>query len=60
MYKETCHILNFARSLQILFYLHRIGIPEDSAKLVAFLSSDYASYITGENIVISGGHPTRL
>jgi NAD(P)-dependent dehydrogenase (short-subunit alcohol dehydrogenase family) len=31
------------------------GTPEDIAALVAFLASDEARYITGENISISGG-----
>ncbi|KAJ8922056.1 hypothetical protein NQ315_008697 [Exocentrus adspersus] len=32
-----------------------VGSPEDVSGLVAFLVSDEAAYITGENIVISGG-----
>jgi 3-oxoacyl-[acyl-carrier protein] reductase len=33
----------------------RLGKPEDVANLVLFLASDYASYITGQNIIIDGG-----
>ena len=33
----------------------RVGSPEDVANLVVFLSSDLASYITGEVINVSGG-----
>lgn len=33
----------------------RIGIPDDIASMVLFLSSDEAGFITGENIVIDGG-----
>ena len=33
----------------------RWGKPEDVAKLVAFLLSDDASYINGEDIIIDGG-----
>lgn len=33
----------------------RYGTPEDVAKLVAFLASDDAAYITGEVIAIDGG-----
>ncbi|XP_071173203.1 dehydrogenase/reductase SDR family member 4-like [Mytilus edulis] len=40
--------------------LHRPGIPVECSGIVSFLSSEDASYITGENIVISGGMPSRL
>jgi glucose 1-dehydrogenase len=35
--------------------LRRLGTPDDVAGLVAFLSSDDASYITGSTFVIDGG-----
>ena len=38
-----------------LIPLGRIGKPEDVANLVAFLTSDKASYITGEVICVDGG-----
>jgi NAD(P)-dependent dehydrogenase (short-subunit alcohol dehydrogenase family) len=35
--------------------LARVGSPDDVAAVIAFLCSDAAGYITGQNIVIDGG-----
>ncbi|MGY6632133.1 MAG: SDR family NAD(P)-dependent oxidoreductase [Alkalilacustris sp.] len=35
--------------------LGRVGLPEDVARLVAFLASDEAGFITGEAINVTGG-----
>ncbi|MDF3292577.1 SDR family oxidoreductase [Streptomyces silvisoli] len=35
--------------------LGRVGAPADIAEAVAFLASDSASYITGDNLIVSGG-----
>ena len=35
--------------------LHRMGQPEEIAKLVAYLASDAAAYITGSTYIIDGG-----
>ncbi|XP_074617000.1 dehydrogenase/reductase SDR family member 4-like isoform X1 [Acropora palmata] len=40
--------------------LGRIGLSNDIGGAVSFLSSDQASYITGETLVISGGIHSRL
>jgi NAD(P)-dependent dehydrogenase (short-subunit alcohol dehydrogenase family) len=36
--------------------LKRMGTPEDIAPVVAFLLSEEAAYITGQNIVVDGGY----
>ncbi|KAJ8307915.1 hypothetical protein KUTeg_014533 [Tegillarca granosa] len=40
--------------------IRRIGEPQECAGIVAFLVSDEASYINGENIIVAGGIPARL
>lgn len=35
--------------------LERLGTPDDVARVVAFLASDLAAYITGQVIVVDGG-----
>ena len=35
--------------------LERLGTPADIAGVVTFLASDYASYITGQTLVVDGG-----
>ncbi|TAE86787.1 MAG: glucose 1-dehydrogenase [Bacteroidetes bacterium] len=48
-------IQGFASALQNRIPLKRFGQPEDVAKLVAFLASDEASFITGSEYNIDGG-----
>jgi glucose 1-dehydrogenase len=35
--------------------MHRIGQPEEIAKVALFLASEYASYITGTTVYVDGG-----
>ena len=37
--------------------LKRPGLPEDTARVVAFLCSDDAGWVTGQTITIAGGAP---
>jgi NAD(P)-dependent dehydrogenase (short-subunit alcohol dehydrogenase family) len=38
----------------------RIGVPQDIAQTVLFLSSDRAGFITGQNFVIDGGMTKKM
>ncbi|XP_018010889.1 dehydrogenase/reductase SDR family member 4-like [Hyalella azteca] len=40
--------------------MRRFGEPDEIAGMAAFLASDDASYITGENFAVAGGMQTRL
>jgi NAD(P)-dependent dehydrogenase (short-subunit alcohol dehydrogenase family) len=40
--------------------LGRLGLPEDIAKVIYFLASDDAAYITGTEIVVDGGLLAKL
>ena len=33
----------------------RVSVPDDVARIAAFLASDESSYMTGESINLSGG-----
>ncbi len=43
------------RSFVASIPLGRIGTPMECAKVIAFLASDAASFVTGETIEVNGG-----
>lgn len=53
--KEVIKDKKFLNSLKEKTMLGRIGEPEDLKGIVALLSSDASSYITGQNFIIDGG-----
>jgi NAD(P)-dependent dehydrogenase (short-subunit alcohol dehydrogenase family) len=46
---------NDEAGLAARYPLKRLGVPDDTSKLAAFLLSDDASWITGQTVVIDGG-----
>ncbi len=46
---------NFKKVLEEKISLGRLGLPEDVANAVVFLSSNLSDYITGETIHVNGG-----
>ena len=51
----------FKRAWRDTFAIDRpdMGQPADIAKAVVFLASDYASWITGVNLLVDGGSALR-
>lgn len=49
------HPKEIIEQLKKTTYLGRLGKPEDIANMVAFLVSDEASFITGQNFAVCGG-----
>lgn len=49
------NIKRYGKSVSNNYPLRRIGSPEDVANLIAFITSDKADWITGQNYIIDGG-----
>ncbi|MFC7397362.1 SDR family NAD(P)-dependent oxidoreductase [Chelatococcus sp. GCM10030263] len=47
--------LKTAKQREAEIPLGRVGLPDDIARVVAFLASDEASYMTGQSINVTGG-----
>jgi 3-oxoacyl-[acyl-carrier protein] reductase len=53
---ETKMIENVPKEvIKQIIPMGRVGLPEEIAKVVRFLCSDEASYITGQVISVNGG-----
>ena len=50
----------FRKSIDTIHPIRRTGAPEDVAKLVSFLASDEAGFITGQTYTIDGGRTSKL
>lgn len=44
-----------AREREALIPVGRVGVPDDIARVVAFLASDESAYMTGQSINVTGG-----
>ena len=51
IYEDT----SIARQREAIVPLRRIGVPDDVARVVAFLIDPENRYVTGENILVDGG-----
>jgi len=58
LYRQMYGLDDEKRANRVLsgYPMRRLGTPEDVANLVAFLSSDKASFITGQTISVNGGY----
>ena len=50
----------FQRRAASIYALGRVGTPEDIAKVIRFLLSDEAGFVTGQSVVVDGGLLAQL
>ena len=48
-------MVQIIKTLEKRIPLQRMGTTEEAAKIIAFLASDDASYVTGSSWVVDGG-----
>jgi len=53
-------ITQFYEDMKLKHPLGRVGEPEEVAKAIAFLASDYASFTTGESLLVDGGRACAM
>lgn len=60
-FSEALWVSDGAREMtEAMVPMKRLGEPHECAGIVSFLASDDASYVNGENILITGGIEARL
>lgn len=56
---EPGHVMTegaeFIRAVESFIPLGRFGTPEDIGRVVLFLASDDAAYVTGQTLIVDGG-----
>lgn len=57
---DVHHTLNLSKEDQCAIPVGRVGTPKDISKIVLFLCSEDAGFITGETFIVDGGMSKRM